>query len=49
MTHNPDLNFVMSILGKEKPEVPPECGLRTIEVTELAWKSAKLGKPVRVP
>lgn len=46
---NPDLNFIMSILGKEKPEVPPECGLRTIEVTELAWKSAKLGKPVHVP
>ncbi|HOV32311.1 MAG TPA: Gfo/Idh/MocA family oxidoreductase [Candidatus Hydrogenedens sp.] len=46
---NPDLNFVMSILGREQPEVPPECGLRTIEVTESAWKSAKLGKPVRVP
>ena len=45
---NPNLNFVRSILGKEKPEVPPECGLRVIEVTESAWKSARLGKPVKV-
>ncbi len=49
MTNDPDRNFIMSILGKEQPEVPPECGLRTMEVTESAWKSAKLGKPVRVP
>lgn len=45
---NPNLNFVRSIMGKETPEVPPECGLRVIEVTESAWKSARLGKPVRV-
>ncbi len=49
VTNDPDRNFIMSILGKEQPEVPPECGLRTMEVTESAWKSAKLGKPVRVP
>ncbi len=49
MTNDPDRNFIMSILGKEQPEVPPECGLRTMEVTESAWKSAKLGKPIRVP
>jgi len=48
-TNDPDRNFIMSILGKEKPEVPPECGLRTMEVTESAWKSAKMGKVVRVP
>lgn len=49
VTNDPDRNFIMSILGKEQPEVPPECGLRTMEVTESAWQSAKLGKPVRVP
>lgn len=46
---DPDANFVRCILGKAKPETPPECGLRTIEVTEAAWKSAESGKPVRVP
>lgn len=46
---DPSSNFVDSILGKDTPEVPPECGLRTIEVTEAAWQSAASGKPVRVP
>ncbi|MCL4215425.1 MAG: Gfo/Idh/MocA family oxidoreductase [Candidatus Hydrogenedentes bacterium] len=46
---NPDKNFIDAILGKDKPQTPPECGLRTIEVTEAAWKSAASGKPVRVP
>jgi predicted dehydrogenase len=46
---DPDANFVDVINGKDKPQVPPECGLRTIEVTEAAWKSAASGKPVRVP
>lgn len=46
---NPDSNFVDCILGKDVPQTPPECGLRTIEVTEAAWKSAASGKPVRVP
>ncbi len=44
----PEKNFVESILGKDEPQTPPECGLRTIEVTEAAWKSAASGKPVRV-
>ncbi|MBI4560287.1 MAG: Gfo/Idh/MocA family oxidoreductase [Candidatus Hydrogenedentes bacterium] len=48
-TKNPDSNFVECILGKDVPQTPPECGLRTIEVTEAAWKSAASGKPVRVP
>jgi hypothetical protein len=49
-TKNPDANFVDSILGKDVPQTPPECGLRTIEVTEAAWRSAAAnGKPVRVP
>jgi predicted dehydrogenase len=48
-TKNPDSNFVSSILGKDIPQTPPECGLRTIEVTEAAWRSAASGKAVRVP
>lgn len=47
---NPDLNFIEVMLGKALPEAPPECGLRVIEVTEAAWKSAAAGgKPMRVP
>ena len=47
---NPDSNFIDVMLGKGTPETPPECGLRVIEVTEAAWKSAAAGgKPVRVP
>lgn len=46
---DPDSNFVDCILGKDTPQTPPECGLRTIEVTEAAWKSAASGKPVKVP
>jgi len=46
---NPDSNFVDSILGKDIPQTPPECGLRTIEVTEAAWRSAASGKAVRMP
>jgi len=45
----PDTNFIDCILGKDEPQAPPECGLRVIEVTEAAWKSAASGKPVRVP
>lgn len=46
---NPDSNFVDAILGRDTPQTPPEIGLRVIEVTEAAWKSAASGKPVRVP
>jgi len=45
---DPDTNFVRSIFGQEEPETPPECGLRVIQLTEAAWKSAKSGKPVAV-
>ncbi len=45
---DPNTNFIDSILGKEKPAVPAECGLRVIELTEAAWKSAATGKPVRM-
>ena len=49
-SNNPDANFVDCMLGKAVPETPPQCGLRTIEVTEAAWRSAAAGgKPVKVP
>ncbi|MGC9360939.1 MAG: Gfo/Idh/MocA family protein [Anaerolineae bacterium] len=45
---NPDRNFVDAILGRDEVRVPPECGLRVIELTEAAWKSAELGRRVNV-
>jgi len=45
---NPDLNFVRAILGQEEVQTPPEWGLRTIELTEAAWRSAELGQPVTI-
>lgn len=45
---NVDKNFVASILGKEEPQSPPECGLRVAQLTEAAWESARTGKEVRV-
>jgi len=44
----PDRNFVDAILGRDEVRAPAECGLRVIELTEAAWKSAELGLPVRV-
>jgi len=45
---DPDVNFVNAILGKEPNESPATCGLRVIELTEAAWKSAKKRKPIRI-
>jgi predicted dehydrogenase len=45
---NPDANFVEVILGKDDPQTPAVCGLRVIEVTEAAWKSANSGRVVKV-
>jgi len=45
---DPDRNFVDAILGKDELQVPVECGLRVIQLTEAAWKSAKAGAPVKV-
>lgn len=45
---DPDRNFVDAILGKDELQVPVECGLRVIELTEAAWKSAEQGRPVKV-
>jgi len=44
----PDQNFIDAILGRDQVRVPPECGLRVIELTEAAWRSAELGREVRV-
>jgi len=45
---DPDRNFVDAVLGKAELEVPVECGLRVIQLTEAAWESAAKGKPVKV-
>jgi predicted dehydrogenase len=45
----PDRNFLEAIKGREEVQSPFECGLRVIELTEAAWKSAaKGGAPVEV-
>ena len=44
----PDRNFVDAILGRDEVQVPPECGLRVIELTEAAWASARSGRPAKV-
>ena len=46
--NDPDANFIGAILGKEEIQAPPECGLRVIEVTELAWKSTASGQPEKL-
>ena len=45
---SPDRNFIDAILGRDEVQVPPECGLRVIELTEAAWESARTGAPVKV-
>ncbi len=44
----PDQHFIDAILGRDQVQVPPECGLRVIELTEAAWASAASGQPVKV-
>lgn len=46
---SPDRNFLRAIRGEEEVQVPFECGLRVIELTEAAWRSAEQnGAAVRV-
>ncbi|MDX1934580.1 MAG: Gfo/Idh/MocA family oxidoreductase [Capsulimonadales bacterium] len=48
-THNIDEDFVRAIRGEKEIAAPPICGLRTIELTEAAWRSAaQNGLPVRM-
>jgi predicted dehydrogenase len=44
----PDDNFIGAILRGEAVASPPECGLRVIELTAAAWRSAAAGRPVKV-
>lgn len=45
----PDRNFIDAILGRAECESPLECGLRVIELTEAAYRSAEQGgAPVHV-
>ena len=41
-----DTNFIQAILGKQEIAAKPINGLRTIELTEAAWESAKAGGQV---
>ena len=45
---NVDQGFCDVILGRDKNWVPPECGLRVIELTEAAWTSAEKCSPCEV-
>ena len=45
---NPDKNFIDAILGRAENAAPGECGLRVIELTEAAWRSAATGQTVTV-
>lgn len=46
--NDPDKNFIAAILGKEPIGSPAIWGLRVIELTEAAWKSAATGTFVHV-
>jgi predicted dehydrogenase len=45
---NPDENFLAAIAGKEPVLSPAECGLRVMQLSEAAWKSAERGEAVAV-
>jgi len=45
---NHDKGFIDVILGRDKNWVPGICGLRVIELTEAAWRSARTGSPCAV-
>ena len=37
-----------AIKGRADVQSPPVCGLRVIELTEAAWRSARTGQPAEV-
>jgi len=45
---SPDHNFIDAILGRAEVLAPSACGLRTIELTEAAWRSSETGETVRL-
>jgi predicted dehydrogenase len=40
---DPDHAFINVLLGRAENEAPPECGLRAIQLSEAAWRSAAAG------
>lgn len=44
----PDANFLAAIAGQQPVLAPAECGLRVMQLSEAAWKSADSGQPVEV-
>jgi predicted dehydrogenase len=44
--NNPARNFIDAIRGRQELLAPSVCGLRTIELTEAAWRSAASGETV---
>jgi predicted dehydrogenase len=44
----PDQNFVDAILGRDTVKSPAECGLRVMQLSEAAWKSAETNQAVQV-
>jgi predicted dehydrogenase len=44
----PDENFLAAIQGREPVLAPAECGLRVMQLSEAAWKSAERGEAVAV-
>lgn len=48
-TRSIDEDFISAIRGEKDPAAPPICGLRSIELTEAAWRSAaQNGAPVNM-
>ena len=45
---SPDQNFVDAILGKDTVKSPAECGLRVMQLSEAAWRSAETGEAIQV-
>jgi predicted dehydrogenase len=45
---SPDENFIAAIRGEEEIQATPENGLRTIQLTEAAWRSGETGRPAQV-
>lgn len=44
----PDRNFIDAVVGKDTVKSPAECGLRVMQLSEAAWKSAETGQVVDV-
>lgn len=44
----PDRNFVDAVLGWNEVQSPFECGLAVTRLTQAVYRSAELGKPVRL-